>query len=81
LCDGKVYSFYGYISDKKKTKENVGPLWKETRDLFTQDMEKVEVLNDSMTLLPQSSRTSAPAAPPKSQMAKAGTGRTKNRPL
>jgi len=24
----------------------VGPLWKETRDLVTCDMEKVEVLND-----------------------------------
>jgi len=24
----------------------VGPLWKETGDLFTRDMEKTEVLND-----------------------------------
>lgn len=26
-----------YISDIKKTKENVDPLWKETGDLVTQD--------------------------------------------
>jgi len=38
-------------------------------------MEKTEVLR------PQSSPTSAPAALPKSQKAKAGTGRMKNYPL
>ena len=26
--------------------ENAGPLWKETGDLVTQDMEKAEILND-----------------------------------
>ncbi|GAB0203162.1 stAR-related lipid transfer protein 4 [Grus japonensis] len=39
-------SFYRYISDKRKTKENVGPHWNEMGDLFTKDMEKAEVLND-----------------------------------
>jgi len=38
-------SFYRYVSDKWKSSENVGPFWKETGDLVTQDMEKTEVLN------------------------------------
>ncbi|GAB0183725.1 mitochondrial enolase superfamily member 1 [Grus japonensis] len=33
-------------SDKRKSRENVGPLRKETGDLVTQDKEKAEVLND-----------------------------------
>ncbi|GAB0178545.1 mitochondrial enolase superfamily member 1 [Grus japonensis] len=43
---GNKKSFYRYVSDKWKTRENVGPLQKETGDLVTQDMEKTEVLND-----------------------------------
>ncbi|GAB0182292.1 mitochondrial enolase superfamily member 1 [Grus japonensis] len=39
-------SFYRYISEKRRTRENVGPLWNETGDLVTEDMEKAEVLND-----------------------------------
>ncbi|GAB0207235.1 mitochondrial enolase superfamily member 1 [Grus japonensis] len=39
-------SFYRYVSDKRRTRENVVPLWNETGDLVTQDMEKAEVLND-----------------------------------
>ncbi|GAB0204458.1 mitochondrial enolase superfamily member 1 [Grus japonensis] len=39
-------SFYRYVSDKRRTRENVGPLWNETGDLVTQDMEEAEVLND-----------------------------------
>ncbi|GAB0182959.1 mitochondrial enolase superfamily member 1 [Grus japonensis] len=39
-------SFYRYVSDKRKIRENVGPLWNETGDLVTQDMEKAEALND-----------------------------------
>ncbi|GAB0208866.1 mitochondrial enolase superfamily member 1 [Grus japonensis] len=39
-------SFYRYVSEKRRTRENVGPLQNETGDLFTQDMEKAEVLND-----------------------------------
>ena len=39
-------SFYRYIGDKRKTRENVGPLQKEKGDLVTQNMEKAEVLND-----------------------------------
>ncbi|GAB0188274.1 mitochondrial enolase superfamily member 1 [Grus japonensis] len=42
----KKKSFYRYVSDKRRTRENVGPLWNETGDLVTQDMEKAEVLND-----------------------------------
>ncbi|GAB0185903.1 mitochondrial enolase superfamily member 1 [Grus japonensis] len=43
---GNKKSFYRCTSNKKKTRENVGPLWKETGNLVTQDMEKTEVLND-----------------------------------
>ncbi|PKU44522.1 rna-directed dna polymerase from mobile element jockey- hypothetical protein [Limosa lapponica baueri] len=43
---GNTKSFYRYIDDKRKTRENLGPLQKEKRDLVTQDTEKVEVLND-----------------------------------
>ncbi|GAB0175874.1 mitochondrial enolase superfamily member 1 [Grus japonensis] len=39
-------SFYRYVSDKRRTRENVGPLRNETGALVTQDMEKAEVLND-----------------------------------
>ncbi|GAB0186720.1 mitochondrial enolase superfamily member 1 [Grus japonensis] len=38
-------SFYRYVSDKRRTRENVGPLRNETGDLVTQDMEKAEVIN------------------------------------
>ncbi|GAB0177476.1 hypothetical protein GRJ2_000212900 [Grus japonensis] len=37
-------SFYRYVSDKRRTRENVGPLQNETGDLVTQDMEKVEIM-------------------------------------
>ncbi|GAB0205919.1 hypothetical protein GRJ2_003057500 [Grus japonensis] len=40
-------SFYRYVSDKRRTRENVGPLQNETGDLVSQDMEKAEVFNDS----------------------------------
>ncbi|GAB0180267.1 mitochondrial enolase superfamily member 1 [Grus japonensis] len=39
-------SFYRYVSDKRRMRENVGPLWNEMGDLVTEDMEKAEVLND-----------------------------------
>ncbi|PKU28199.1 hypothetical protein llap_21498 [Limosa lapponica baueri] len=39
-------NFYKYIRDKGKTSKDVGPLRKETGDLVTQDMEKIEVMND-----------------------------------
>ncbi|GAB0202857.1 mitochondrial enolase superfamily member 1 [Grus japonensis] len=39
-------SFYRYVSDKRRTREDVGPLWNVTGDLITQNMEKAEVLND-----------------------------------
>ncbi|GAB0178330.1 mitochondrial enolase superfamily member 1 [Grus japonensis] len=39
-------SFYRYVSEKRRTRENVGPLWNEAGELVTQDMEKAEVLND-----------------------------------
>ncbi|KFQ11448.1 hypothetical protein N330_00764, partial [Leptosomus discolor] len=38
-------NFYRYTGDKRRTRENVGPLQKETGDLVTQDTEEVEVLN------------------------------------
>ncbi|GAB0176434.1 mitochondrial enolase superfamily member 1 [Grus japonensis] len=37
-------SFYRYVSDKRRTRENVGPLRNEMGELVTQDMEKAEVL-------------------------------------
>ncbi|GAB0176509.1 mitochondrial enolase superfamily member 1 [Grus japonensis] len=40
-------SFYRYVSEKRRTRENVGPLQNETGELVTQDMEKAEVLNES----------------------------------
>jgi len=42
---GSKKSFYRYISDKRKTRDNVGPLRMETRDLVTCNMEKAEVRN------------------------------------
>ena len=42
--------FYRYISDKRKAKEDMDPLWKETGDLVTRDMKKAAVLNDSQGL-------------------------------
>ncbi|GAB0202999.1 hypothetical protein GRJ2_002765500 [Grus japonensis] len=39
-------SFYRYVSEKRRMRENVGPLRNETGDLVTQDKEKAEVLND-----------------------------------
>ncbi|KAM9593774.1 uncharacterized protein ACIBXB_004867 [Morphnus guianensis] len=43
---GNKKSFYRYTGDKRKIRENVGPLWMEMGDLVTRDMEKAEVLND-----------------------------------
>ncbi|PKU41566.1 hypothetical protein llap_8141 [Limosa lapponica baueri] len=43
---GNMKSFYKCVSDKRKTRENVGPIWKEMGDLITWDMDKAEVLND-----------------------------------
>lgn len=37
--------FYRYIGDKKKSRENMGPLLNEMGDLVTQDMEKAGELN------------------------------------
>ncbi|GAB0179082.1 hypothetical protein GRJ2_000373500 [Grus japonensis] len=44
-------SFYRYVSEQRKTRENVGPLRNETGNLVTQDMEKAEVLNDFFALV------------------------------
>ena len=43
---GNTKGIYRYVSDKRKTREIVGPRQKETGDLVTQDMEKAEVVND-----------------------------------
>ncbi|KFV19911.1 hypothetical protein N340_04997, partial [Tauraco erythrolophus] len=43
---GNKKNFYRYVSDKKRSRENVGPLQKETGKPATQDMEKTKVLND-----------------------------------
>ncbi|KAK4807097.1 hypothetical protein QYF61_018438 [Mycteria americana] len=39
---GNKKGFYKYIGDKRKARENVGPLLNEAGDLVTQDMEKAE---------------------------------------
>ena len=43
---GNKKAFYGNVSERRKTRENVGPLRKDMRDLVTWDMEKAEGLND-----------------------------------
>ncbi|KFU98531.1 hypothetical protein N340_12059, partial [Tauraco erythrolophus] len=43
---GNKKNIYRYVRDKKRSRENVSLLWKETGDLATRDMEKAEVLND-----------------------------------
>jgi len=43
---GNNKAYYRYVSDRKKTRENVGLLHKEAGDLVTQDVEKAEVLKD-----------------------------------
>jgi len=40
-----------YVSDERKIREKVGPLWKEMGDLVTQDMEKADVLKDFFALV------------------------------
>ncbi|KAK4823706.1 hypothetical protein QYF61_005772 [Mycteria americana] len=50
---GNKKSFYRYVGDKRKTRENVGPLWKETGDLVTWDMEKAESSLPSAQATPQ----------------------------
>ncbi|KFV05198.1 hypothetical protein N340_02153, partial [Tauraco erythrolophus] len=44
--EGNKKNFYRYVSDKRRSRENVGPLWKEMGDLVTQDMEKAKILSD-----------------------------------
>ncbi|PKU39793.1 rna-directed dna polymerase from mobile element jockey-like [Limosa lapponica baueri] len=48
---GNKKSFCRYAGDKRKTRENVGPLWKEIGDLVIQNMEKAEVLTDFLVLI------------------------------
>ncbi|KFV12158.1 hypothetical protein N339_01881, partial [Pterocles gutturalis] len=43
---GNKKTFYQYTGDKRKTREDMGPLQKETGDLATTNMEKAEVFND-----------------------------------
>ncbi|GAB0203144.1 mitochondrial enolase superfamily member 1 [Grus japonensis] len=43
---GNKKNFYRYVSDKRRRRENVGPLRNEIGDPVTQDMEKAEVRND-----------------------------------
>ncbi|KFV13114.1 hypothetical protein N340_13029, partial [Tauraco erythrolophus] len=43
---GNNKNFYRYVIDKKRSRENISPLQKETGDLATWNMEKAEVLND-----------------------------------
>ena len=38
-------SYFKYISSKRKTRNNVGPLLNEVSDLMTENIEKAELLN------------------------------------
>lgn len=68
---------------RRKTRENVGPFWKEIWWPGYQDMERAEI-NDpkgadkSVSFLLESSMASALGMLPKSQKTKEGNGRTKN---
>ena len=46
---GNKKSFYRYISDKRKIRENVDPLQQEMGDLVAWDMEKAEVFHNIFT--------------------------------
>ncbi|PKU48684.1 glycerol kinase [Limosa lapponica baueri] len=65
-------NFYRYVRDKGKTREVVGPLWEQTGDLASQDMDK--------TFLLQSSPARALTTLNKSWKAKTGALRMKNCP-
>ncbi|GAB0180073.1 mitochondrial enolase superfamily member 1 [Grus japonensis] len=43
---GNKKIFYRYVSDQRKTEENVGPFRNDMEDLVTRDVEKAKVLND-----------------------------------
>ena len=43
---GNENKFYRCVNNKRKAREDVDPLQKETGDLVTRDIEKAEVLND-----------------------------------
>ena len=43
-------SFYKYINNRRKPRENVGLLLNGAEDLVIKDMEKVKVLNATFTL-------------------------------
>ncbi|KFV09134.1 hypothetical protein N340_03481, partial [Tauraco erythrolophus] len=58
---GNKKNFYRYVSDKKRSRENVGPLQKETGDLATQDMEKAEVVNEFFSSVFSGKRSSCTA--------------------
>ncbi|KAK4821668.1 hypothetical protein QYF61_027136 [Mycteria americana] len=75
---GNKKSLYRYVSDKGKTRQNVGPLRKETGDLVTWNMEKAEVLNDLFALVFTNKCSSHTTQVTEG---KAGTERMKNRPL
>ena len=44
--NGNEKKFYRFISNKRKAREDMGPLWKKTEDLIMRDTKKAEVLND-----------------------------------
>ena len=75
---GNKKIYYQHVSDKRKTRENVGPLQKETGDQVTQDMEKAEVLNDFFASVFTSKCSSHTT---QVQKTKAGIRRLKNCPL
>lgn len=42
-------SFYRYVNDKRKNRENLSPLCKDGGELVTWDVEKAEILNNIFT--------------------------------
>jgi len=64
--------FYRYLSDKRKNRENVGPLWNKIKTWLPGIWRR---LRYSMTFLPQSSLASAPATLPSSRWQRHGQRR------
>ena len=75
---GNRKGFYKYISDKRKTRENLGPLLKERGDLVTQEMKKSKVLNNFFASFFTGKCSSQAAHSPNP---KAGTGKMNYCPL
>ena len=69
----KNMCFYGYVSQKRKVKENLSHLMSKIGKLVTKDEEKAEALNNISTSVPQSSLAISLPTPLKWMDHKTGT--------